>query len=83
MALRLPGHDDDIEREQLFDELDVLSPEAIAVRSLGHLRAEHCIVLGKGVVPFDLEVGLAVSGDAAEEDRFLDRRDEDAPSEQH
>jgi hypothetical protein len=24
-----------------------------------------------------------VSGDAAEEDRFLDRRDEDAPSEQH
>ena len=40
-------------------------------------------MLGKGVVPFDLEVGLAVSGDAAEEDRFLDRRDEDAPSEQH
>jgi hypothetical protein len=24
-----------------------------------------------------------VSGDAVEEDRFLDRRDEDAPSEQH
>src|SRR5215204_6936827 len=79
VALRLPGHDDDIEREQLFDELDVLSPEAIAVWSLGHLRTEHRIVLGKRVVPFDLEVGLAVPGDAVEEDRFLDRRDEGVP----
>src|SRR5215212_1092328 len=79
VALRLPGHDHDIECEQLFDELDVLPPEAIAVRSLGHLGAEHRIVLGKGVVPFDLELGLAVAGDAVKEDGFLDRRDEGVP----
>ena len=50
--------------------------EAIAVRSLGHLRAEHRVVLGERVVALDLEVGLAVPGDAVEEDRLLDRRDE-------
>src|SRR5215208_3414645 len=67
VALRLPGHDDGIECEQLFDELGVLLPEAIAVRSLGHLGAEHRIVLSERVVPFDLEAGLAAPGDAAEE----------------
>src|SRR5215208_2145841 len=79
VALRLPGHDDGIECEQLFNELEVLPPEAIAIRSLGHLRAEHRIVLGKRVVPFYLELGLAVPGDAVEEDSFLDRRDEGVP----
>src|SRR5919107_6190572 len=79
VALRLPGHDDDIECEQLFDELEVLPPETIALRALSHLRTEHRIVLGKGVVPFDLELGLAVPGDAVEVDSFLDRRDEGMP----
>src|SRR5215216_6819097 len=79
VALRLPGHDDGIECEQLFNELEVLPPEAIAIRSLGHLRAEHRIVLGKRVVPFYLELGLAVPGDAVEEDSFLDRRDKGMP----
>src|SRR5215216_5731475 len=79
VALRLPGHHHSVECEQLFDELEVLPPEAIAVRSLGHLRAEHRIVLGKRVVPFYLEVGLAVPGDVVEEDSFLDRRDEGVP----
>src|SRR5829696_8304553 len=79
VALRLPSYDYSVECEQLFDELGVLPPEAIAVWSLGHLWAEHRIVLGKRVVPFDLELGLAVPGDAVEEDSFLDRRDEGVP----
>ena len=36
-------------------------------------------MLGEWVVPFDLEVGLTVPGEAVEEDRFLDRRDEGVP----
>ena len=36
-----------------------LRAEQIAVRPLGHLRAEHRVVLGQRVVALDLEVGLA------------------------
>ncbi len=76
VALRLPGHADGIEFEQPVDELGVLAAKTITVRPLGHLRAEHRIVLGKWVVTFDLKVGLTGSGDAVEEDGFLDRGDE-------
>ena len=38
-----------------------------------HLRTEHRVVLGARVVALDLKGGLAVAGDAVEEDRLLGR----------
>ena len=76
VALGLPGHDHRVEGAQGRDEPGVLHREAIAVGPLGHLRPEHRVVLGERVVALHLELGAAVPGDAVEEDRLLDRRDE-------
>src|SRR5439155_2730034 len=57
-------------------QLSVLAAEAIAVRSLGHLRPEHRVMLGEWLVALDLELGVAVPSKAVEEERLLDSRDE-------
>ena len=76
VALRLAGDDHRVELEQPLDQRDVPLRQHLAVRPLGHLRAEHRVVLGERMLALHLEVGLAVAGDPVEEERLLDRGDE-------
>jgi len=75
VAFGLSSDDDGVELQELLDKLDVFLGNRLSVRALEHLWAEHSIMLGKGVVSFDLKTRLAMPRYAVEEDGFLNGRD--------
>jgi hypothetical protein len=79
VALRLAGDYHGIKAQELLDQSPVLTAQWVTVRSLGHLGPEHRVVLGERVVALHMELGVAVSRCAVEEDGFLERRDKRVP----
>ena len=71
MALGLSGNDHPIERHQLADELLIFPVNYVPIRPLQNFRLEDRIVFGERIIPLDLKIGLAMAGNAMEENRLF------------